>query len=49
MSKPTKHIGVSPLTGRVFLGRVNKAGTAFLDGNAHVYGNAWVYGDGLIF
>jgi hypothetical protein len=36
MSKPTKHIGVSPLTGRVFLGRVNKAGTAFLDGKEDI-------------
>ena len=26
----TKHIAVSPLTGRIHLGRANKAGTAFV-------------------
>ena len=26
----TQRLGVSPLTGRVFRGRVNKAGTAFI-------------------
>lgn len=30
------HIGVSPLTGRIFQGRVNKAGNAFLDGKKDV-------------
>ena len=30
------HISVSPLTGDVFQGRVNKAGTAFLEGKKDI-------------
>ena len=28
----TRRIATSPLTGRIYCGRLNKAGTAFLDG-----------------
>jgi hypothetical protein len=30
------HIGVSPLTGDVFQGKLNKAGNAFLDGKKDI-------------
>ena len=32
----TTHIGVSPLTGDVFQGRLNKAGNAFTDGKQDI-------------
>jgi hypothetical protein len=30
------HIGVSPLTGDVFQGKLNKAGNAFIDGKKNI-------------